>query len=247
MKWFKHDSNAGMNPKLMKLKIKYGMEGYGLYWYCLELIAGEISEHKLTFELEHDADVIGFQTGIHPNDVEEMMRFMVSLGLFEDEFGQITCQSLAKRLDQSMTSSPKIRLMLAKQSEIKESHDLVSTEETRLEENRIEKKRKGQTRFAPPTLEDVKKTISENGYQNVNAEKFWNFYDSKGWMVGKNKMKRWKSALANWESTGKEEKKAKEPPRPQAHGVDYTGVSKGRQPKTDPKKASEFISQLRNG
>lgn len=33
------------------------------------------------------------------------------------------------------------------------------------------------------------------------AEDFFNFYESKGWMVGKNKMKDWKRAAAKWIST----------------------------------------------
>jgi hypothetical protein len=30
------------------------------------------------------------------------------------------------------------------------------------------------------------------------AEKFWNFYESKGWMIGKNKMKSWQHAIKTW-------------------------------------------------
>ena len=37
MKWFKHDSNANTDAKLKRVRMKYGMQGYGLYWYCLEI------------------------------------------------------------------------------------------------------------------------------------------------------------------------------------------------------------------
>jgi hypothetical protein len=30
------------------------------------------------------------------------------------------------------------------------------------------------------------------------GEKFWNFYESKNWMIGKNKMKNWKAAIKTW-------------------------------------------------
>ena len=43
MKWIKHDTNANQDAKLKKLRMKYGLEGYGMYWYCLELIAGFFS------------------------------------------------------------------------------------------------------------------------------------------------------------------------------------------------------------
>lgn len=53
-------------------------------------------------------------------------------------------------------------------------------------------------RFIPPTLEQVEAHIKERGY-SVVAGVFVAFYESKGWMVGKNKMKDWKAALRTWE------------------------------------------------
>lgn len=55
------------------------------------------------------------------------------------------------------------------------------------------------TRFIPPTLEMVKSYISEKQY-NVDAQRFIDFYESKGWYVGKNKMKNWQAAVRTWAS-----------------------------------------------
>lgn len=52
-------------------------------------------------------------------------------------------------------------------------------------------------RFTPPSVEEVNSYILEKGY-DVDAEAFVNFYESKGWFVGKNKMKSWKAALVTW-------------------------------------------------
>lgn len=49
----------------------------------------------------------------------------------------------------------------------------------------------------PPTLENVSVYCQENGYE-INAQKFIDFYTSKGWMIGKNKMQDWKAAVRNW-------------------------------------------------
>ena len=51
--------------------------------------------------------------------------------------------------------------------------------------------------FQPPTVENVREYCQEGGYK-VDAECFVNFYESKGWMVGKNRMKDWKAAVRNW-------------------------------------------------
>ena len=49
----------------------------------------------------------------------------------------------------------------------------------------------------PPTLDEVVQYISDNRL-NVDPYQFWNFYNSKDWYVGKNKMKNWHSAIATW-------------------------------------------------
>ena len=52
--------------------------------------------------------------------------------------------------------------------------------------------------FVKPTIEDVKAYCLERN-NNVDPEAFISCYDSKGWMIGKNKMKDWKAAVRTWE------------------------------------------------
>ena len=61
-------------------------------------------------------------------------------------------------------------------------------------------------RFVPPTVEDVKAYCIERG-NGIDAESFVDFYESKGWMVGKNHMKDWKAAVRTWEKTHEEKSK----------------------------------------
>lgn len=57
------------------------------------------------------------------------------------------------------------------------------------------------TRFSPPTVDEVKAYCKERN-NNVDAERFIDYYNSNGWMVGKNKMKDWKAAVRTWENNG---------------------------------------------
>lgn len=68
-------------------------------------------------------------------------------------------------------------------------------------------------RFLPPTREEVQAYCQEKGYV-VDAERFIDFYESKGWFVGKNKMKDWKAAVRNWARSQREEKTAKGTEKP---------------------------------
>ena len=77
----------------------------------------------------------------------------------------------------------------------------------RLGKDRIEDSKGGENsppaptpskRFTKPTLEEVRAYCQERKNE-VNAERFINYYDSNGWKVGKNPMKDWKAAVRTWE------------------------------------------------
>ena len=86
------------------------------------------------------------------------------------------CQSVAERLPQDSIGKNSI-------------------DDSSLDNKKENTKRKN---FIPPTVDEVKEYIDSVGSQ-VDAESFVAFYESKGWMVGKNKMKSWKAAIVTWE------------------------------------------------
>lgn len=53
-------------------------------------------------------------------------------------------------------------------------------------------------RFIPPSVEVVRAYCIKRK-NNVDPEKFVNFYEAKGWMIGKNKMKNWEAGVRTWE------------------------------------------------
>lgn len=83
----------------------------------------------------------------------------------------------------------------------------------RLGEDSIDKDSKGESvrgkkerRFIPPSVEEVEQYCLERS-NNIDAQSFIDFYESKGWMIGKNKMKDWKAAVRTWERSRKQENK----------------------------------------
>lgn len=75
-------------------------------------------------------------------------------------------------------------------------------------EDEIENKKRESKKFIPPTEEDVHNFMAQYVTQkhltwsdeklNVEAAKFINFYESKGWVVGKVTMKNWQASARNW-------------------------------------------------
>ena len=60
------------------------------------------------------------------------------------------------------------------------------------------------TRFQKPTLEQLNTKAALIGLSTTEVDKFWNYYESNGWKVGKNPMKSWSAALQNWLSRVRE-------------------------------------------
>jgi len=60
------------------------------------------------------------------------------------------------------------------------------------------------SRFAPPTVEDVREYCIERK-NGIDPERFVNHYESKGWKIGKSPMKSWKAAVRTWELNDKKD------------------------------------------
>ena len=80
-------------------------------------------------------------------------------------------------------------------------HTLQEKEKEKEEEKEKDKDKKKETKkFTPPQLHEVSQYCIDRK-NSVDASKFIDFYECKGWMVGKNKMKCWKSAVRTWEKS----------------------------------------------
>ena len=189
MKWFKHDTSASTDAKLQELLLDYGATGYGVYWYCIELIAGNVNKHNITFELEHDARIIARNLNLTIKETQDIMQKMIELSLFSiSENERLACYALARRIDQSMTSSKHFRGIIDKfnkkndiksHDEVMISHDKVMTksgkvmqDKIRLDKIRLDKIRLDKTRVEKKTtvgkskfelfVEETKEAFKQN-------------------------------------------------------------------------------------
>lgn len=118
MKWFEHDSATFSDKKIKHLILRHGAIGYAVYFHCLELIAGDISENKITFELEHDSVIIaddlkingdGKKSGI--DIVQDIMRTCIELSLFQVIDGRVFCFAMARRIGKSQIKNPRLKIV----------------------------------------------------------------------------------------------------------------------------------------
>ncbi len=111
---------------------------------------------------------------------EEEIEFLRGkLAFARDEY-----RKLQARLDKGTSMYKQLR---SEHIELKARHmELLAKQESPKRKN-----------FIPPTLIQVKEYVAEKEF-NIDPEEFIDFYESKGWHVGKNKMKDWKAALRTW-------------------------------------------------
>ena len=66
---------------------------------------------------------------------------------------------------------------------------------------------KGKSKFQKPTIEEIRQYCTEKSL-HIDAEQFFNFYESKGWVVGKSPMKSWRAAVATWAGRQEQERRS---------------------------------------
>ena len=109
---------------------------------------------------------------------------LASLQLKDNGAYTLGCQTVAKRLPENREEE-------------------VSIDKDSLEEvSSAEKSADTPKRFKKPTLEEVAAYCRERK-NNVNPQRFIDFYTSKGWKVGKEPMKDWKACIRTWEQDEK--------------------------------------------
>ena len=101
----------------------------------------------------------------------------------------------------SEKSPPEIEIELEKEIKIEIEKEIDSSASTTTKRKRFEK----------PTLSEIKAYCIERG-NKVDAQHFFDYYESNGWRVGKNSMKNWQAAVRTWEknsytNTAKQTKK----------------------------------------
>ena len=57
------------------------------------------------------------------------------------------------------------------------------------------------SKFSPPSVDEINMYCQEKGL-SIDTQRFVDYYESNGWMVGRNKMKDWRAAVRNWGRKG---------------------------------------------
>lgn len=226
--YFPHEYNAKDDPKCERLISVMGMEGYGIFWALLEVLRVQpdytyplvnipIVAHKYYTTPEQVRRVV-FDFGLFTiiedkiffsNGLINRMQVLDERRRKRSEAGKKGMRSRWNNNDDNNVITPLLQPYNSKVNKIKESKDskgdfkgepATAVSPDAVAPSSADKPRKVAAKraaFVAPSLQEVKDYISEKGY-TVDAQRFIDFYEAKGWMIGKNKMKDWRAAVRTW-------------------------------------------------
>ena len=108
-------------------------------------------------------------------------------------------RGILSRLEELGLSLDALNKMSKRNPVVEVEDDDGDDEELPLDEPTASKKRRAS--FVKPTLEEVEAYCKERG-NSVDPQKWYDYYESNGWLVGRNKMKDWQAAVRTWERNG---------------------------------------------
>lgn len=256
--YFSHDSNARNRAEILAIRIKYGIEGYGIFFAILERMRDESGYRCLkdynviAFDLRVEAEKVksivedfglfvftedgkyfyseSFNERMRPLESSREQRRVAGLKSAEKRKNQRPLPENSTTVERPLNGScPEIQQIKVNEIKVnnskedilleKESKEIISENEKTesaepetiptlqkpKEEAGKEKssaKKEITVRFVPPTVEQVNDYCSERK-NNINPKSFVDFYQSKGWKVGKNPMKDWQAAVRTWENNNR--------------------------------------------
>ena len=219
-KYFPHDFGARNDPKLLDVLMDMGQKGIGIYWCLIEMMYEEGGKLELK-----RIKGIAHALNVSLTDVEQMLN---KYDLFEKDATAFWSKTVQRRLakieqiriarSKAGKASGEARVKLTAENQqvrtnVEQNGTFVEhlpNNKNKIKENKrkeIKEEKnliKKDSGFKTPTIEEIEAYAKEKGYEYVDAEKFWNFYESKNWYVGKIKMSKWRSAVANWNKSEKE-------------------------------------------
>lgn len=204
--WFRMYTEAVDDEKLRLLAFEDRWHYVAILCLKGQGLLDDDSEHQLRLRK------IAVKMGVQLRELDEIARRLAEVGLIDQQTLQpVKWDTRQFRSDSSRERVARHRENQRKQedSKVKQPCNVTVTPpetdtETDTDKETRSKSAKKPTRFTPPTLDDVAQYCKERG-NAINPQRFIDFYESKGWMVGTSKMKNWKAAVRTWEGKQQEQ------------------------------------------
>ena len=223
--YFPHFSNARHDRKVKRITKELGVEGYGIYFMLLEVLR---DQPQMQYPMD-DIDLLADEFRTSEQKVRTVICnyklfdvttdhrfFSPKLIEYMEPYFKMKEQ---RRIAGLKSGESRQRKALSQSNDERPLNDRSTTDEQSKGEESKEKKRS----VIPPKIEWIKDYCSERK-NNIDYNRFYDFYESKGWMVGKGKMKDWEASIRTWEKDSKNSKPVIEEVPAFCRMPDYSGA-----------------------
>ena len=198
--WLKLKEDFFSSKRIKKLRNMAGGDTYTIIYLKMQLLALK-TEGILTWTGLEDsfADELALDLNEKPDDVAVTMMYLLNTGLAETQDDtNIFLPWVVESTGSETSAAERMRKMRGRNNVTPMLQERYTEIDTEIEpEIKTEKRKK--KRFTPPTLEEVKAYVAENGY-HVDPEYFYSYYAKGEWIDGQGKpVLNWKQKLITWE------------------------------------------------
>jgi predicted phage replisome organizer len=227
VKWIKIVTDIFSNKKIKQIDAMPDADTVLVIWFKLLCLAGNINESGLivlTKDIAYTDEMLATEFRKPLNTIRLALKTFESFGMVElvDNIYHISNWERYQNIEGLEKIREQTRLRVEKHREkqkalscnVTETHgnaiELELDKDIDIEKNKDMGGKPHTQKFIPPIIDEIKTYCTERN-NKVDPEKFHDFYTSKNWMIGKNKMKDWKAAVRTWEKENKQQVQSKMP------------------------------------
>jgi hypothetical protein len=189
------------------LEQKYGNDGYAFWFKILELLASS-EGHFYDCRKPHLWEFLQAKTRLSEGLCNELLDLLAKLDAIDPELWSkkiiwsdnfvAGIADVYKNRRVEIPSKPSFYEKKPRTADVSTNRN----PQSKVKETKVNKSnkpvRKKTEKFKKPTIEEIREYCRERK-NTVDPDRFYNFYESKGWMIGKNRMKDWHAAVRTWE------------------------------------------------
>jgi len=222
VQWIKITTNIFDDEKIRLLETLPDGDAILVIWLKLLTMAGKCNDCGmiyLTRDIPYNDEMLSTLMKRPINTIRLALQEFVNLGMISiiDGFIELINWNKYQNIEGLEKIKEQNRIRQAKHRQKQIENNVTSRDSNGIEKKREEKNRLDQIRidknrkekkapFKKPSIQEISEFLKELN-SSEDAERIYYFYESKGWMVGKNKMKDWKASVRGWVKRSKPEEK----------------------------------------
>lgn len=215
IKWIKIDVTLFDNRKIKAIRTLPEGDSIVVIWLQLLCLAGRVNDCGsvyITKEMPYTEQILANECGVPVSTIQLALKTFQSMGMVEivediiyisnwEKYQAIEKMELIRQ--QNRDRQKKWYETHKKLPNVMLTDNLTQPNATDID---IDIRDKNNKRFIKPSVKEIADYCNNNNY-NIDAERFYDYYESKGWKVGKAPMKDWKAAVRMWSRNNKQENK----------------------------------------